>query len=120
MIPEKIGLQPIQRSELSYEFTLVFDLDSDHNATVSKDRTGLFKKDKFIITKKTGETIRNWCNKGKTLNQVKKLIEAATNIDEAKRIHEAYPAYKEQIRDLVVAKGKKINNVKINANGVSN
>jgi len=71
----------------------------EHKASVSKDRTGLFKKDKFIITKKTGELIRNWCNKSKTVNQVKKMIEVAGTIEEAKRIYEAYPMYKEEIRE---------------------
>ena len=118
-VPKKIGLQPIQRSELSYEFTTVFDLDSEHKASISKDRTGLFKKEKFIITKKTGELIRNWCNKGKTINQVKKLIEVAATIEEAKRIYEAYPTHQKALRSLVVAKGKQINNIKINSNGVS-
>jgi len=118
-VPKKIGLQPIQRSELSYEFTTVFDLDSEHKASVSKDRTGLFGTEKFIITKKTGELIRNWCNKGKTLNQVKKMIEAAATIEEAKRIYEAYPTHQKALRSLVVAKGKQINNIKISSNGVS-
>jgi len=118
-VPKKIGLQPIQRSELSYEFTTVFDLDSEHKASVSKDRTGLFGIEKFVITKKTGELIRNWCNKGKTINQVKKLIEVAATIEEAKRIYEAYPTHQKALRSLVVAKGKQINNIKINSNGVS-
>ena len=118
-VPKKIGLQPIQRSELSYEFTTVFDLDSEHKASVSKDKTGLFGTKKFVITKKTGETIRNWCNKGKTLNQVKKLIEAAATIEEAKRIYEAYPTHQKALRSLVVAKGKQINKIKISSNGVS-
>jgi len=80
----------------------------------------LFKKDGFIITKKTGELIRNWCNKSKTLNQVKKMVEVAGTIEEAKRIYEAYPMYQEQIRDAVVAKGKQFNNLQISSNGVSN
>ena len=42
MVPEKVGLKAIQRNDLDYEFTIVFDIDSAHNAKASKDRSGLF------------------------------------------------------------------------------
>jgi len=37
-VPRKVGLQPIQRSGLEYEFDLVADLDLEHTLTVSKTR----------------------------------------------------------------------------------
>jgi len=37
-IIKKIGLQPIQRPGMEYEFTWVIDMDIDHNAVVSKSR----------------------------------------------------------------------------------
>lgn len=40
---EKLGLQPIQREGMEYEFWIAFDVQMDHIATASKDRTGLFK-----------------------------------------------------------------------------
>ena len=68
-IPEKVGLKAIQRQDVDYEFTLVFDLDIKHNAIASKDRTGLFMgKPEFIIASNTGNTILNWCNAASTLN----------------------------------------------------
>jgi hypothetical protein len=39
---KKLGLQPIQREGFEYEFALVFDVQMDHRAAASKDRTGLF------------------------------------------------------------------------------
>lgn len=39
---QKLGLQPIQRDGMEYEFTMTFDVQMDHKATVSKNRTGLF------------------------------------------------------------------------------
>jgi len=39
MVPRKVGMAPIMRDSIEYEFTTVFDLDSEHVATVSKDRT---------------------------------------------------------------------------------
>ena len=68
-IPEKVGLKSIQRQDVDYEFTLVFDLDIKHNAVASKDRTGLFMgKPEFIITENTGKRILNWCNSASTIH----------------------------------------------------
>ena len=63
MIPEKVGLKAVQRDNVDYEFTLVFDLNIKNQAVASKDRTGLFMgKPEFIITANTGREILNWCN----------------------------------------------------------
>jgi len=32
------GLAPVQRAGIEYEFTFVIDMDTDHNAIVSKSR----------------------------------------------------------------------------------
>jgi hypothetical protein len=37
-IPRKIGMAPIQRAGMEYEFTLVADMDVDHKIVVSKSR----------------------------------------------------------------------------------
>jgi hypothetical protein len=39
---KKFGVDTEMRSGIEYEFTTVFDVDQDHKATASKDRTGLF------------------------------------------------------------------------------
>ena len=46
----KVGLAPVQREGMDYEFGTVFDLTAEHNATVSKDRTGIFDGTIFKIT----------------------------------------------------------------------
>ena len=56
----KVGLAPVQREGMDYEFGTVFDLGADHNATVSKDRTGIFDGQIFTITQDTGKTLRDW------------------------------------------------------------
>jgi hypothetical protein len=59
MIPEKIGLKGVTRDGMDYEFTIVLDLDLKHNATASKDRTGLFMdKPQFVITEATGQLVK--------------------------------------------------------------
>jgi hypothetical protein len=38
MVPRKVGMEPIQRAGLEYEFDLVCDMDLSHLLTVSKSR----------------------------------------------------------------------------------
>jgi hypothetical protein len=63
-VPVKIGMAPVQREGMDYEFTLVFDLDTKHNATASKDRTSIFDGQVFALSAKTGETLREWLENG--------------------------------------------------------
>jgi hypothetical protein len=41
-VPQKVGMAPVQRDGMEYEFTIVFDVAMNHEAEASKDRTGLF------------------------------------------------------------------------------
>lgn len=70
----KLGMAPVQREGMEYEFTVFFDIASNSIATTSKDRTDLFstvnaagnlEKREFIITPKTGEELLGWLNTGK-------------------------------------------------------
>jgi hypothetical protein len=61
----KIGAEAIQRDGLSYEFSVVLTMDISHQATSTKDRTGLFPVDTwFVPSEKTGETLREWLETG--------------------------------------------------------
>jgi hypothetical protein len=61
---EKVGLAPVQRDGLTYDFTIVFDVAMDHLTQVSKDRTGIFADKIFKISEDTGETIKKWIESG--------------------------------------------------------
>lgn len=63
--PKKVGLAPIQRDGMEYEFTTVLDIAMDHNAAASKDRTGLFDGQVFKVSKQTGEAIIAWLDGAK-------------------------------------------------------
>jgi hypothetical protein len=65
-MPEKIGLAPIQREGMDYEFTLVFDLPGGGNfmASSSKDRTGFFSGKIFPIDETLCSGILGWLNSG--------------------------------------------------------
>lgn len=64
--PKKVGLAPVQREGMDYEFTVVLDIDVDHDAKASKDRTRLFADPlPFKVTEKTGSLLLDWLNSGK-------------------------------------------------------
>src|SRR3954469_16061310 len=55
---EKAGLREITREGFEYELTANLEMDTNHNATASKDRTGLFmNKPAFVPTEQTGKII---------------------------------------------------------------
>ena len=59
--PIKVGLAPVQRDGLEYEFTCVLELSVDgHIATASKDRTRLFDGRYFTPGTETGEELSQW------------------------------------------------------------
>jgi hypothetical protein len=63
--PVKVGLSPIQKEGVDYEFSVVLDLSSDgHVATASKDRTGLFDGEQFTPSIETGKKLHKWLNIG--------------------------------------------------------
>ncbi len=64
---EKLGLQPIQREGMDYELTLVFDLQMDHRATVSKERTGGLFDGRSIDLKdpETADSLKSWLEQGR-------------------------------------------------------
>ena len=59
---KKIGLAPVQREGMEYEFTVFYDIDINHVATASKDRTSLFDNKYFTPSTETGVILINWLN----------------------------------------------------------
>ena len=60
----KVGLAPVQRDGIDYEFGTVFDLSPNHLANVSKDRTGIFDGNVFEVNQETGKKLRLWLEAG--------------------------------------------------------
>lgn len=112
MVPEKVGLKAIQRDEISYEFTIVFDIDYKHFATASKDRTNLFEgKPQFIINSNTGKKILNWCNSNMTKGELQVKVSECNsqsellalyneNLELAKTIEHDFVAKKNLLHQL--------------------
>ena len=87
----KVGLAPIQREGMDYEFTIVFDIAREnHLATVSKDRTSLFRDDVFTPDKETGIKLIKWLEGGAEDLPTKEQTEK----------------FKEQLKELKMTKAK--------------
>lgn len=114
LIPEKVGLKAIQREGLDYEFTIVFDLDIQHQVTCSKDRTGLFAdQPEFTIDKLTGIKIINWCNQGVPLEEVRKQVLDCQSLQELTEVYNKYTAYYPELTEEFTTQKRKLQGTKL-------
>jgi hypothetical protein len=74
-IVRKLGLKPIQREGMEYEFTLFLDIDENHKASVSKDRTSLFDGKQFKVTPDVGSKLMNWLSSEDAAKEDKVIAE---------------------------------------------
>jgi len=63
-VPRKVGMQPVQRDGMEYEFTVALDIDANHKAQASKDRTTMFEGFYDTITEATGRKLLDWLDRG--------------------------------------------------------
>ncbi len=127
LVPEKVGLKASTAEDTEYEFSIVFELDVAHQATVSKDRTGLFAplKVPFTITEETGVKIKDWCNTGITVNEVKQMIDKCQTVDALNDIYRNYKELYDLLEPDFVAKKKTLTTslpkiTKAQSNGIAN
>lgn len=98
MVPQKVGLKTVQREGVDYEYTVVFDLDLNHNAKASKDRTGLFMdRYEFVINEETGREVKKWCLNGINKDDILKKINSSTSIENLKLIYAQYPGFQREL-----------------------
>ncbi len=64
-VPRKIGMSPVQREGIEYEFTTCLDVDLEaHMATASKDRTRLFMGRSTLLDEACGRKLAEWLQTG--------------------------------------------------------
>lgn len=64
-VPKKVGMAPVQREGMDYEFSLVFDIEQGkHVATTSKDRTSLFDGFYGKLAQEHGRMVKEWLEAG--------------------------------------------------------
>lgn len=89
--PRKIGLAPIQRDQIEYEFTMFMTLSQDHIAHVMKDNTEMFDQEFVKPSPDMGRKLMNWLNTGIDLadNFRESILPAIlSDIDSSTRINE--------------------------------
>lgn len=86
----KVGLEPEQRKGMEYDFTVFFELDADHVALGSKDRTSLFDGKYFKITPETGRTLMQWLQGGSDapVEVIKESTHVADPVKAKSKMHE--------------------------------
>lgn len=113
---EKAGMKEMTREGFEYELTINLNMDQNHNATASKDRTGLFVgKPAFTPTVETGEMIAEWCESGidtaaEIRDAVAKLAKCDT-VDELTLLKETLPSFVVDSAEFKAAGGKRYKEV---------
>lgn len=113
--PIKIGLAPVQRDGMEYEFTLVLDVSvNGHIASSSKDRTRLWDGRNDRITIAHGEELRRWLESGAQhdLEAIQVTLDGLSNGGEVMEywrtlgVHKAHPQYAEVLEKFSAAKAR--------------
>lgn len=90
--PKKVGLAPVQREGMEYEFTVMLDVDMNHIASASKDRTSLFDGRFFKIGTETGTELLAWLETGIAGPDVKAILENITKAATVEILRSNYEA----------------------------
>jgi len=69
MKPQKVGMKPIQRDGIEYEFDVEFDIShASHEATITTrnvgGEVGELNEKSVLLSKQIGEVFRRWCEVG--------------------------------------------------------
>ena len=75
--PKKVGLAPVMRDGIEFEFSVVLDLDMNHRAMASKDRTRLFDGKIIEITEDTGVALNDWMNGKSTTSKESSALQTS-------------------------------------------
>ena len=106
----KHGLKDITREGFSYELTIDFEIINDNHLVVaSKDRTGLFmNKPEFVLSSGTGKKLLDWCNNGRTLEDIKVEIKSCTTLEGLRHIYSKYPNLQSNIKEIILSRKEKL------------
>lgn len=108
MAPRKLGLAPVQRDGLEYEFTMFMDMN-EKIAHVTKDNTNLYNHEYIQPSVAMGENILTWLLDGRTKEEIyaeeeferkvinDKLIDAEDILKKAVDYNQLKSAYKEVV-----------------------
>jgi ABC-type dipeptide/oligopeptide/nickel transport system ATPase component len=96
MVPKKVGLAPVQRDGVEYEFTVFMDINQEHIAHVTKDNTKMFDNEWLKPSKQMGGKLMEWLNTGLGSTEVFKqrimpeIIDAIRETESLEQLKEVY------------------------------
>jgi hypothetical protein len=106
---KKLGLAPVQREGMEYEFTVFFDVSQDHYAKATKDRTNMFKDEVFIMDEQTGARLSKWLEEGRAdTGTLKREI-----LGQFERLEIPVPADKTEMRAFLGDAIKKLTGIEL-------
>jgi len=98
----KVGLGLITQGETDYEYTTVFMLNQEHIASSTKDRTGRFDGQYFVITPDTGREVIRWLDDAPPAEEPKpEITKTETPVETAPADPARIEAAKKSIGDVV-------------------
>jgi len=94
---KKLGLAPVQREGMEYEFTVFFDISQDHYAKSTKDRTNMFKDELFVMDEQTGIRLLKWLEEGRAdIGELKRQV-----VGQFERLEIPVPNDKDEVRSFL-------------------
>lgn len=118
---QKVGMAQVTRDGFEYELTISLDLDVNHRAIASKDRTGLFEgRPAFVPSEETGRIIKEWCESGADrVSEFKADLGMCKTKEDVLALNEKYSdllvvgesgkkVYPDSLRELVKAKYEEV------------
>lgn len=90
-VPRKVGMAPIIRDGIEYEFTTVFEINLDHYGFTSKDRTGMFNG-QLIMDEGIGNAFEIWRTSGAPVRPIEQpTVQYAQNTFQPQPINYQQP-----------------------------
>lgn len=90
--PKKVGMAPVQRDGMEYEFTVMLDIDMNHVASASKDRTTLFDGQFFKVGPEHGQRLKEWLEAGAEGPNVDAILDGIRNAQNLKSLKAHFEA----------------------------
>ncbi|MBD0823471.1 AAA family ATPase [Aestuariibaculum marinum] len=108
----KHGTKEITSEGFEYELSVNFELiNENHLCKVSKDRTNLFRGPEFVINSDVGKRLKDWCNQGVSLEDIKQEINATTTLEGLRLLYQKYDGLKTQIKPLIIERKSEIEGI---------
>lgn len=80
--PIKVGMKPVQKDDMEYEFDTVFSVGMDHETSISKDTSNLFEGS-FVLDETVGSKIYRYLELGIDIQAEERL--AAAKLEEERK-----------------------------------